>query len=74
MHAARGAIVALRAPANAAIIAAGAVHGFNDAQHRDLRGRLAEVESAAGAFARFEKAVARQLLEKLGEEVRGDAR
>ena len=73
MHPASRAIVAFRAAADAAVEPAGAIHGFDDPQHGNIFGRLAETESAARTLTGFEESVARQLLQDLGQKMRRNA-
>ena len=72
MHAAGGAVVAFGGSSDAAIDAAGAVDGFDDAQHGEVYGGQGKAESAAGALVGFEETVAGKILHELGEERRGN--
>jgi hypothetical protein len=71
VHSASRPLIAFRTPSHTAIVAAGAVNGFDQVQHRDLFGGLAEAESAVRAFAGFEEPVAGELLQELRQKVTG---
>src|SRR3954470_12124831 len=63
VHAAGGAVIAFGGATDAAIVASGAVYGFDNAQHGKIFWRQGESESATRAFVGFEEAVAGEVLQ-----------
>src|ERR1700735_250179 len=73
MHPAGHLIVALGAPRRAPVEPLAPVHGIHQLAHRNLLGRDAQPEPTVRTFAGFQKPVAHQVLQNLGEKMQRNA-